>query len=94
MVTHNDGCEGKTLAWSELIGHGSHNCSLLPGGKEITMARAIIYSEGSTEEEKKRVVEDVKNFINNARIARKNDEKVLDWKRKLLQELELELDNW
>lgn len=53
------------------------------------MARAIIYSEGSTEEEKKRVVEDVKNFINNARIARKNDEKVLDWKRKLLQELEL-----
>ena len=91
MATKDSGNnERERMGWTQLVGNENHACPYLYSKKKVSLFRAVNFVVGNDGDEANKIAKSVNEFIRNTKY--KNKEKMPVWKRKLLDELKLDIE--
>jgi len=88
MATKDSG-NNERMGWTQLVGNEKHTCSYLYSKKKVSLFRAVTFVVGNDSNEANKIAKSVGQFLKNTKYLDK--EKMPVWKRKLIDELKLDI---
>ena len=88
MATKDSG-NNERMGWTQLVGNESHACPYLYRKKKVSLLRAVTFVVGNDSKEANEIAKSVCQFLKNTKYLDK--EKMPVWKRKLIDELKLDI---
>ena len=90
MATKDSG-NNERMGWTQLVGNENHACPYLYSKKKVSLFRAVNFVVGNDGDEANKIAKSVGQFIKNTKHQNKDKEKMPFWKRKLIDELKLDI---
>ena len=90
MATKDSG-NNERMGWTQLVGNENHACPYLYSKRKVSLFRAVNFVVGNDGDEANKIAKSVSEFIRNTKYKNKDKEKMPFWKRKLIDELKLDI---